>query len=64
MLDMISNIKSAFKKVVEEVNWMDPLTKSRALKKLEVMNNMIGYPDELTNEDIVTSTCANNFGGW
>ena len=54
MLDMISNIKSAFKKVVEEVNWMDPLTKSRALKKLEVMNNMIGYPDELTNEDIVT----------
>ena len=54
MLEMITNIKSAFKKVVEEVNWMEPLTKTRALKKLEVMNNMIGYPDELTNEDTVT----------
>ena len=33
---------------------MDPLTKSRALKKLEVMKKMIAYPDELTQEDIVT----------
>ena len=54
ILEMISNIKSTFKKVVQEVNWMDPLTKSRALKKLEVMKNFIAYPDELTNKNIVT----------
>ena len=54
MLAMIGNIKSAFKKVVEEVDWMDQLTKSRALKKLEAMKNIIAYPDELTNEDKVT----------
>ena len=51
---MINNIKSAFKTVVKEVNWMDPLTKSRALKKLKVMRNFIAYPDELTDEDTVT----------
>ena len=54
MIEMIDNIKSTFKKIVEEVNWMDQLTKSKALKKLQVMRNVIAYPDELTNEDIVT----------
>ena len=54
MLEMIANIKSAFKKVVQDVEWMDQLTKSKALNKLQVMKNFIAYPDELTDEDTVT----------
>ena len=54
MIEMIKNIKSSFKKVVEEVSWMDQLTKSKALKKLKAMTNYIAYPEELTNEKIVT----------
>merc|ERR1712020_730336 len=54
MLEMIANIKSAFKSVIQEVKWMDQLTKFRALNKLQSMRNFIAYPDELTDEDTVT----------
>ena len=54
MLEMIANIKSAFKKVIQEVRWMDPLTKLKALNKLHAMRNFIAYPDELPDEDTVT----------
>ena len=53
MLDMIGNIKSAFKNTLESVDWMDKVTKGRALNKLEVMKNFIAFPDELTNEQVV-----------
>lgn len=54
MIEMINNIKSSFKKVIDEVSWMDQLTKSKALQKLKAMTNFIAYPEELTNEKIVT----------
>ena len=53
MLDMIGNIKSAFKNTLESVDWMDKVTKGRALNKLEAMKNFIAFPDELTNEKVV-----------
>ena len=53
ILEMIRNINSAFKKTLEDVDWMDKVTKGRALKKLEVMKNFIAYPDELTVEKVV-----------
>ena len=53
MLDMIGNLKSAFKKILEDIDWMDTNTKSQAFNKLQVMNEFIAYPDELTHEDIV-----------
>ena len=54
MIEMINNIKSSFETVIEEVSWMDQSTKSKALKKLKAMTNYIAYPEELTNEKIVT----------
>ena len=53
ILEMIRNINSAFKKTLEDVDWMDKVTKGRALKKLDVMKNFIAYPDELTIEKVV-----------
>ena len=53
MLNMIDNLKSAFKKILEDIEWMDTNTKSQAFKKLKAMNYFIAYPDELTHEDKV-----------
>ena len=53
MLDMISYLKSAFSKILNDIDWMDPTTKSRAFDKLEAMKKFIAYPDELTDEAVV-----------
>ena len=53
MLDMIGYLKSAFGKILEDIDWMDPTTKSRAYDKLEAMKRFIAYPDELTDESVV-----------
>ena len=53
MLDMIGYLKSAFQKILNDIDWMDPTTKSRAYDKLEAMKKFIAYPDELTDESVV-----------
>ena len=50
MVGMIGNIKAAFGRTLEEVGWMDGVTRARALNKLSEMKDFIAYPDELTNE--------------
>ena len=54
MLDMIDYLKSAFQKIVEDIDWMDELTKSRSFDKLKGMRRFIAYPDELKSESVVT----------
>ena len=54
MLDMIDYLKGAFKKIIEDIDWMDDLTKERAFDKLKTMRRFIAYPDELTEESVVT----------
>ena len=54
MLDMIDYLKGAFKKIIEDIDWMDDLTKERAFDKLKTMRRFIAYPDELTKESVVT----------
>lgn len=53
MLNMIGNLKSAFNKILLDIQWMDTNTKSQAFRKMKAMNHFIAYPDELTQEDIV-----------
>ncbi|XP_033212286.1 neprilysin-2-like [Belonocnema kinseyi] len=45
--ELAANIEQQFKKILKEVDWMDEKTKRNALVKLESINNLIGYPDEL-----------------
>ena len=54
MLDMIDYLKGAFKKIIEDIDRMDDLTKERAFDKLKTMRRFIAYPDELTKESVVT----------
>ncbi|MDO5096392.1 MAG: M13 family metallopeptidase [Peptostreptococcaceae bacterium] len=46
VLAMVKEIKSAYKKRIENLDWMSGETKAKALKKLETMNVKIGYPDQ------------------
>lgn len=50
---MTNYVRKAFGEVLEEIDWMDDETKEQARKKLNGMLQMIGYPDELLNDEIL-----------
>jgi predicted metalloendopeptidase len=43
--DMVTNIKAAFAKRVEAIDWMAQSTKAEALKKVQTIVVGVGYPD-------------------
>jgi putative endopeptidase len=49
MQDMVFNLKKAFRERIQNLTWMEPETKKEALKKLEVLDVQVGYPDEWLN---------------
>lgn len=49
MQEMVLNLKKAFKGRIKNITWMEPETKKEALKKLEVLDVQVGYPDEWLN---------------
>lgn len=46
MLDLVMNLKAAFKEHIQQLDWMSNETKERALAKLEAFGVKIGYPDK------------------
>merc|ERR1711953_226386 len=64
MLEMVSDIKQEFKRILDEVSWMDANTKARAHAKLESIKEYIGYPAEIMNnanlEDLYKGLEINN----
>lgn len=44
-LKMVKEIESALRGDLTQLDWMTPTTKKEALKKLEAIENKIGYPD-------------------
>lgn len=49
MQEMVFNLKKAFGERIQNLAWMKPETKKEALKKLEVLDVQVGYPDEWLN---------------
>lgn len=49
MLELVSNLQQATAMHIQDVSWMTPETKSKALEKLQTMSVKIGYPDEWTD---------------
>jgi endothelin-converting enzyme/putative endopeptidase len=45
VLEMVGRIRQAFQNDVEQSTWMDASTKREALRKLDLLRAMIGYPD-------------------
>ncbi len=49
MQEIVSNLKKAYRERIQNLTWMEPETKQRALEKLEVLEVQVGYPDEWLN---------------
>jgi putative endopeptidase len=49
MQELVANLKKAFRYRIENLTWMEPETKQKALKKLDVLDVQVGYPDEWLN---------------
>uniref|UniRef100_A0AC35TKT4 Neprilysin n=1 Tax=Rhabditophanes sp. KR3021 TaxID=114890 RepID=A0AC35TKT4_9BILA len=50
MHEMTSYLKSAFMTELKNADWMDSITKERALKKAEMITYKLGYPETLFND--------------
>ena len=50
---MVEDLRSAFKELVTETEWMDADTQVKAQQKADMMLQLIGYPDWLVDNDKV-----------
>uniref|UniRef100_A0A0R3RL50 Neprilysin n=1 Tax=Elaeophora elaphi TaxID=1147741 RepID=A0A0R3RL50_9BILA len=48
-LEMVSLLKDAFKEMLQEYNWLHESTRQKALKKINEMLTLIGYPEFIRN---------------
>jgi putative endopeptidase len=53
-LDMVKRIEDAMAVRIEQLDWMSPVTKEQALKKLQGIRNKIGYPDKWKHYSSIT----------
>ena len=44
-LDLVARVRKAMQEDFEEISWMTPATRKEALRKLELLRAMIGYPE-------------------
>lgn len=44
VLDILKNIRAEMREDIQTLNWMTPATRTEALKKLDLMEERIGYP--------------------
>ncbi|CAF4915717.1 unnamed protein product, partial [Rotaria sp. Silwood1] len=51
-MEMIENIRNTFIDMLQQSSWMDPMSKSKAIEKARAINEAIGYPDYLGNENL------------
>ncbi|KAJ8668518.1 hypothetical protein QAD02_010181 [Eretmocerus hayati] len=50
VVDMVTDIRREFRKIMEKVDWMDERTRRAALEKVDAMSSFIAYPDELLDD--------------
>lgn len=53
ILELVRELKDAFRKSIRKTRWMDRLTKIQALKKLDNMVTQVGYADSLLNDTYI-----------
>lgn len=72
MLELVENLRAAFKVGIDNLEWMSPDTKVEAQDKLRKFNPKIGYPDDwtdysaldVTKGDLVKTVKSANAWGW
>jgi len=50
---MVSYLRAEFDEILHKNDWMDEETKREAFKKSQMLNAIVGYPDELINDTLV-----------
>lgn len=50
---IVESIKEEFKKIFETNKWLDEVTRKNAIHKLDTMQALIAYPDELLDDKIL-----------
>ncbi|XP_025418825.1 endothelin-converting enzyme homolog isoform X2 [Sipha flava] len=50
MVEMMKNIHEAFEKIVNELKWMDDITKNRTLNKARLMKTFVGFPEFIKDQ--------------
>lgn len=50
-VDLVNNIRDEFINILNDVPWMDNITKDAAIEKARAMTSHIAYPDELTDNN-------------
>ncbi|KAK4337181.1 hypothetical protein RND71_044007 [Anisodus tanguticus] len=50
---MISNIKAEFLQILSTLDWMDEVTRLRAIEKAKQIHTYVGYSNEILNDDKV-----------
>jgi len=50
---IITYIRRAFDKMLDDLEWMDDQTRQRAKKKLDRMSQNVAYPDELLDQSVI-----------
>jgi predicted metalloendopeptidase len=58
---MVDNIKAAFARRVQAIDWMAPSTKQEALKKVQTIVVGVGYPDHWRDYSNLRSTADNPY---
>jgi len=53
MLELVENLQKVYKTRIEKLDWMSPVTKQRAIDKLNAFIKKIGYPDNWKKYDDV-----------
>jgi len=48
--ELIKNIREIFEENLDKLSWIDEQSKTEAKKKLEKINEKIGYPDLIKNQ--------------
>lgn len=54
MLDLVNNLQSVYRQRIQNLDWMSPATKQKAVEKLDAFTKKIGYPNKWKNYDDVT----------
>jgi putative endopeptidase len=62
MLQMIKGLETAMAKDIQEIDWMTPETKKRALEKLHAVANKVGYPENWRDYSSVKVDRVDAFG--
>jgi len=63
-VQMVADVRTAFRTRIEQLDWMSPPTRARAIAKLDALALKIGYPDRWRTYDGLEIRADDYAGNW